>query len=186
MTIFDDNFWWQFWQFWQSLTIFDKFDNFTSFETILKRQSSRLVTFETLITLLTIENNNISMIFAEEKKERKRWGRVELGQLGTSWSSKGNIRQRRMSPSARHKQSLVQQEVSWLSAVEICISSEAQPPRKSLFEDRNLLKMISCLWCVYVWVSCWFRPQLVMRMPPGSICYLFPTLATQHYSCVCK
>ena len=37
---------------------------------------------------------------------------------------------RRMSPSARHKQSLVKQEVSWLSAVEICISSEAQPPRK--------------------------------------------------------
>ena len=30
---------------------------------------------------------NISKISAEEKKERSGWGRVELGQLGTSWSS---------------------------------------------------------------------------------------------------
>ena len=28
-----------------------------------------------------------SKISAEEKKERREWGRVELGQLGTSWSS---------------------------------------------------------------------------------------------------
>ena len=69
MTIFDDNLWWQslmtifddnLW--WQSLmTIFD--DNFwwhflmtiETIETILKRQSWRLVTFE---TVLTIENLN--------------------------------------------------------------------------------------------------------------------------------
>ena len=78
-----DNFWefWQFlkffdnfWQFltifdnvWQFLTILKRFDNFwqflqlrqlRQFLTILKRQSLRLVTFETLITVLTIENLN--------------------------------------------------------------------------------------------------------------------------------
>ena len=54
----------------------------------------------------------------EEEKEKK-----TLKILGlTPSSSDVSIR--------RHKQSLVKQEVSWLSAVEICISSEAQPPRK--------------------------------------------------------
>ena len=64
-----DNFW-QFWQCWQFLTIFNNFqqcwqflqlltilDNFWQFWQ-LKRQFWRLVTFETLITVLTIENLN--------------------------------------------------------------------------------------------------------------------------------
>ena len=84
LTIFDnlDNFWpfWQiliiltiftiltiltfFLQFWQFLTIFDNWRQFSQFRQFLlsfwqlKRQSWRLVTFETLITILTIENLN--------------------------------------------------------------------------------------------------------------------------------
>ena len=67
-----NNFWkfWQFWQFLQLFTIFTMLtfftidDNWRQFRQLLlpfwqlKRKSWRLVTFETLITILTIENMN--------------------------------------------------------------------------------------------------------------------------------
>ena len=67
MTIFDDNFWWQFlmtilnenfeWQFW---IIFNNFGKFWTIETIFdnRKDSPGGLTFETLITILTIENLN--------------------------------------------------------------------------------------------------------------------------------
>ena len=62
LTIFDniDNFdnFDNFGKFWQFLTIFDHFWQLRQFLTILKRQSWKLVTFETLITAQAIENLN--------------------------------------------------------------------------------------------------------------------------------
>ena len=77
MTIFNDNFWWQFWQFWKFLTNFDNFDIFLTIfynslyllkffttETIFDNFDNwedspwRLLTFETLIIILTNEMLN--------------------------------------------------------------------------------------------------------------------------------
>ena len=71
MTFLMTNLWWQFWwQFFMTIltteTIFENFDNFENWDNWdnfwqfwqLKRQSWRLVTFETLRTILTIEKLN--------------------------------------------------------------------------------------------------------------------------------
>ena len=62
------------------LAIFDKWDNWDIFLTILKRQSWRLVTFETLITFLIIENNNFNI---HSDPWLKRWGDMTMTMTNT-------------------------------------------------------------------------------------------------------